>query len=66
MPLGKLDRVDARIRRRLARGGTAAGDAALRKERRKAWKASLAEAQKQTNAIHADWVARGMPSSQSE
>jgi hypothetical protein len=58
--LGKLDRVDARIKRQIARGATAESLRAARTARKVAWKKECAPFQKRLNAYHAAWVAAGM------
>jgi hypothetical protein len=62
MALGKLDRVDARIKRQIARGVSEADLRAARKARKAAWLKELEPHQKETDAYHAAWVAAGMPS----
>jgi hypothetical protein len=62
MALGKLDRVDARIMRQIARGVTATDLRAARKARKALWKKQCAPLQKEIDAYHAAWVAAGMPS----
>ena len=62
MALGKLDRVDARIKRQIARGVSAEDVRAARKARKAEWKKKLEPFQKELNAAHAAWVAAGMPS----
>ncbi len=61
MAMGKLDRVDARIKRQIARGATIENLRDTRKARKAAWKKECASSQKQLNAYHAAWVAAGRP-----
>ncbi len=60
MALGKLDRVDARLKRQAARGVTIESLRAARKAQKAAWKKECAPFQKRLNAYHAAWVAAGM------
>ena len=61
MAMGTLDRVDARIKRQIARGATTESLRAARKARKAAWKKECAPFQKRLDAYHAAWVAAGMP-----
>lgn len=61
MALGKLDRVDAKIKRQIARGVTQEELRAARKARKAEWKKQCAPMQKEIDAYHAAWVAAGMP-----
>jgi hypothetical protein len=60
MALGKLDRVDARIKRQIARGATTESLRAARTARKAAWKKECEPFQKRLDAYHAAWVAAGM------
>lgn len=62
MAMGTLDRVDARIKRQIARGETVESLRAVRKARKAAYKKECAPLQKRMNAYHAAWVAAGMTS----
>jgi hypothetical protein len=56
MPLGKLDRIDARIKRQIARGTTPEMLKAIRKAKKSAWQKQCDALQKETDAAHAAWV----------
>jgi len=60
MPLGKLDRVDARIKRQIARGATSESLRAARKAKKRAWERLCEPLQKETDAAHAAWLAGTM------